>query len=196
MYYFSFSSKYHLNIYQNQGYPLNHISTYWYTEYIEYDFIYSSNVLPDMISQLVFTFVKPHECGIYGNIKLYLIYNLYSSHQNLGDWEFLTPILTVKLLKTSVLGKGPGETKITAWSLYSQLYSGLVARDWVESIFFSLKYTGGNVYIQISFLCPWDSRNEFKEFVQVAASEIIFVIVVEMTSSSFVMLHQSIPVFA
>ena len=107
------SSKYHLNIYQNQGYPLNHINTYWYftlnkTFFLlhstacgilvllgikpvpptleskvlttgppgspEYDFIYSSNVLLDMmIFQLVFTSVKPQELCIYRNIKLYLI---------------------------------------------------------------------------------------------------------------------------
>lgn len=52
----SFSSKHHLKIYQNQGYPLNHIDTCTFITCITwYDNDFS----------ISFTFVKPHECGTY-----------------------------------------------------------------------------------------------------------------------------------
>lgn len=74
------------------------------------------------------------------------MYSLDSSLQNLGNWEFLTPILTVKLLTTSVLGTGPDETKIIAQSYFPGYTQGWLLGieyfSYAQRVFFSLKYTG------------------------------------------------------
>lgn len=59
------------------------------------------------------------------------------------DLEFLTSILAVKLLIISVLGKGPGEKKITAQSYFPGYTQGWL----LGTEYFSLSYILGKMYI-------------------------------------------------